>query len=54
MRYIGHHHLIVDAPLPPLDKAIPSDKNHLYFGKGQTGTRITLPVGRVGKHRITI
>jgi len=41
----GHHHLIVDAPLPPMDEEIPADKNHLHFGKGQTETRITLPSG---------
>ena len=41
----GHHHLIVDASLPPMDEEIPSDKNHLHFGKGQTETRITLPSG---------
>ncbi len=41
----GHHHLIVDAPLPPMDEEIPADKNHLHFGKGQTEKRITLPSG---------
>ncbi len=41
----GHHHLIVDAPLPPMDEEIPSDKNHLHFGKGQTETRVTLSSG---------
>lgn len=41
----GHHHLIIDAPLPPMDEEIPSDHNHLHFGKGQTETRITLPPG---------
>ncbi len=41
----GHHHLIVDAPLPPMDEEIPADKNHLHCGKGQTETRITLPSG---------
>ncbi len=41
----GHHHLIIDAPLPPMDEEIPADKNHLHFGKGQTETRITLPPG---------
>ena len=41
----GHHHLIVDAPLPPMDEEILADKNHLHFGKGQTETRITLPSG---------
>lgn len=41
----GHHHLIVDASLPPMDEEIPSDKNHLHFGKGQTETRLTLTPG---------
>jgi hypothetical protein len=42
----GHHHLIVDAPLPPLDQPIPNDAKHLHFGKGQTETTLTLPPGR--------
>jgi hypothetical protein len=41
----GHHHLLVDAPLPPLDQPIPNDKNHLHFGRGQTETFIDLPPG---------
>jgi hypothetical protein len=42
----GHHHLLVDADLPPLDQEIPNDKNHLHFGLGQTETRLDLPPGR--------
>ncbi len=42
----GHHHLLIDAPLPPLDEPIPSDENHLHFGKGQTEATITLTPGR--------
>ena len=42
----GHHHAIVDAELPPFDDEIPSDKNHLHFGGGQTEARIELPPGR--------
>jgi Domain of unknown function (DUF4399) len=42
----GHHHLIVDAPLPSLDEPIPSDENHLHFGAGQTETSLTLPRGK--------
>ena len=42
----GHHHLIVDAPLPPLDQEIPSDRNHLHFGAGQTEVRLELPPGK--------
>lgn len=41
----GHHHLLIDTPLPPLDQPIPSDKNHLHFGLGQTETYIDLPPG---------
>ena len=44
-RLTGHHHLIVDAPLPAFDEEIPADKNHLHFGKGQTETRLSLPPG---------
>ena len=42
----GHHHLLIDAPLPPLDKPIPNDENHLHFGAGQTETTVTLPKGQ--------
>jgi hypothetical protein len=41
----GHHHLLIDAPLPPLDQPIPSDGHHLHFGLGQTETVIELPPG---------
>ena len=42
----GHHHLLVDSDLPPLDKPIPADKNHIHFGKGQTQTTLTLLPGK--------
>lgn len=42
----GHHHLLIDTDLPPLDEPIPNDKNHLHFGAGQTETRLELPPGR--------
>jgi hypothetical protein len=41
----GHHHLLVDAELPPLDQPIPNDFNHLHFGAGQTEAKISLPIG---------
>jgi hypothetical protein len=41
----GHHHLLIDAPLPPLDQPIPSDSHHVHFGLGQTETVIELPPG---------
>lgn len=42
----GHHHLLVDTELPPLDKPIPNDFNHLHFGAGQTEAELTLPPGK--------
>jgi hypothetical protein len=42
----GHHHLIVDAALPPSGDPIPTDFNHLHFGAGQTEAQITLTPGR--------
>ena len=42
----GHHHLLIDAPIPPLDQPIPADSHHLHFGAGQTETFIDLPPGR--------
>ena len=42
----GHHHLIIDADLPPLDQPIPSDRQYLHFGAGQTETTLELPRGR--------
>jgi Domain of unknown function (DUF4399) len=41
----GHHHLLIDTPLPKLDEAIPNDRKHLHFGLGQTETVIELPPG---------
>jgi hypothetical protein len=44
----GHHHLIIDATLPPaeLKEPIASDVKHLHFGGGQTETMVTLPPGQ--------
>jgi hypothetical protein len=41
----GHHHLLIDTELPPLDQPIPNDFNHLHFGAGQTEAKITLTPG---------
>jgi hypothetical protein len=41
----GHHHLLVDVPLPPFDEPIPNDFDHLHFGAGQTEAQIMLPLG---------
>jgi hypothetical protein len=42
----GHHHLMIDAKLPPLDQPIPNDFNHLHFGAGQSEATIDLPLGK--------
>jgi Domain of unknown function (DUF4399) len=42
----GHHHLLIDTDLPPMDQEIPSDRNHLHFGAGETETMIELPPGK--------
>lgn len=42
----GHHHLLVDVDLPPLDRPIPNDYNHIHLGAGQTEVVLTLPPGR--------
>ncbi len=41
----GHHHLLIDTGLPPLDQPIPADANHVHFGKGQTETTVELAAG---------
>jgi len=42
----GHHHLIVDAPTPPLDLPLPKDAQHIHFGGGETETTLALAPGR--------
>jgi hypothetical protein len=42
----GHHHLMIDTPVPPADQPIPNDFNHLHFGAGQTEAAVTLSPGR--------
>jgi hypothetical protein len=41
----GHHHLVIDAELPPMDAAFPKDERHLHFGGGQTETVVELSPG---------
>ena len=41
----GHHHLLIDTELPPLDQPIPNDFNHLHFGAGQTEAEVILKPG---------
>eukprot|EP01031_Cornospumella_fuschlensis_P004849 gene4849-6066_t len=43
----GHHHILIDTPLPRDHTApIPFSNTHKHFGKGQTGTEVDLPPGR--------
>lgn len=41
----GHHHVIIDAELPPMDLPIPADANHIHFGDGSSTTEVTLEPG---------
>ena len=42
----GHHHLIIDAEGIPAGQVVPMDKQHIHYGKGQTGDEITLTPGK--------
>ena len=41
----GHHHLIIDAPLPDPGKPVPTDAKHRHFGGGQTQVDLELSPG---------
>lgn len=43
---VGHHHVLIDTELTPAGEQIPSDRNHLHFGAGETEARIELPPGK--------
>jgi hypothetical protein len=45
MEGTGHHHLLVNTELPPLDLPVPTDDNHRHFGMGQTETVLELAPG---------
>ena len=47
----GHHHLIIDAELPPAGAPIPTDANHVHFGKGQSEATVEL---KPGKHTLQL
>jgi hypothetical protein len=47
----GHHHLLIDTEVPPLDMPIPADAQHVHFGMGQTETQLTLTPG---PHRLQL
>ena len=43
--HTGHHHLLIDTDLPPLDQPIPATDNYVHFGRGQTEYHLVLPKG---------
>lgn len=48
----GHHHILVDTPLPlDIQAKIPFSDTHKHFGKGQTGTVLDLAPGA---HRLRL
>jgi hypothetical protein len=51
MENTGHHHLLIDTALPPLDRPVPADAQHVHFGKGQTEAVVTLAPG---SHRLQL
>jgi hypothetical protein len=44
--HTGHHHLLIDTEPPSMTEPIPSDRNHLHFGAGETEARVELPPGK--------
>ena len=41
----GHHHLVIDAELPPLEAPIPASDHYIHFGDASTSTAIELEPG---------
>ena len=41
----GHHHLIINAELPPLDQPIPANDNYRHFGDGSTSVSLDVEPG---------
>lgn len=41
----GHHHLLIDAPLPEFGLPVPKSDQYVHFGGGQTQTELTLEPG---------
>ncbi|MEZ4267408.1 MAG: DUF4399 domain-containing protein [Myxococcota bacterium] len=42
----GHHHILVDVPLPGLSAAIPKDEQHIHMGDGSRCHTIELTPGK--------
>ena len=47
----GHHHLLINVDEVNYSMPIPSSKQHLHFGLGQTETILSLPTG---KHKLQL
>ena len=47
----GHHHLLINVDELDFKMPIPSSKQHLHFGMGQTETTLNLPAG---KHKLQL
>lgn len=43
--HTGHHHLLINTDLPPLDQPIPASDDYIHFGRGQTEHHLVLPKG---------
>ena len=41
----GHHHLVIDADLPPSDLPVPKSDHYRHFGNGQTEVTLELEPG---------
>lgn len=41
----GHHHLVIDAPLPDLSLPVPKNAHYVHFGDGSASTELTLEPG---------
>jgi hypothetical protein len=44
-QFTGHHHLLVNVDAVSMDDPIPSDDNHIHFGRGQTEYLLQLTPG---------
>lgn len=42
----GHHHLFIDSNLEDPSAPVPSDANHIHYGKGQTEVQVDLTPGK--------
>ena len=44
-KHTGHHHLVIDAELPPANLPVPKSDNYRHFGGGQTEVTLELEPG---------